>query len=589
MDNPMCKLFYSLLLAPLLALGSQQVINVGSSPNDHTGDTVRAAFIKDNANVAELFQHATTFNVLTYGALNNGTNLSATTTAIQAAYTAACAAVHGNASGGIVEYPPGEYRSGPVIQTCGQVWSVATGKGAVKITFVPTGNTTPTALAAGVADPGTWLTIANSTFTGGQPTIAFYGGIKGFRISTDDLTTQKNAIYLAETSQFTLQELAIDKFWGNNSAGIRIAGHEVTHVSDSYVSATVPIWINKALVSYGGTKYNDTYTFSNIYTRAPHSTDPATYYPSGISGGVPNTNYLIDDGVFASNWVFEQLNWVGGANAIYWKATTTSNSTSYKVAIRDGRKEQSGGTNALADPIIGLVFDFTGAPTPLNDLTVDDVYISGTHTDSGIYAHHVNNMILNSFRNSGYTADGLFVMDVDNVFSLKVINLDAATAGNPSTINIGANIGTLRNASFRQNCNTPNNGEWLFESSPRVTKTMAAGTTSNWTTVFGVSSDIGGLDFPRGVTDVYVTTTAGAATSTGLPPPDSTTGLFSHGGRIRWHNANGGNKFTFVHNSSSETTASHRYECALATDADVLPGQWRLIQYDFTLSRWVVE
>ena len=36
----------------------QQVINVGTSPNDNTGDTLRAAMIKVNANDAELY----TFN-----------------------------------------------------------------------------------------------------------------------------------------------------------------------------------------------------------------------------------------------------------------------------------------------------------------------------------------------------------------------------------------------------------------------------------------------------------------------------------------------------------------------------------------------
>lgn len=34
---------------------AKQVINVGSSSNDGTGDTLRAAFIKSNANFTELY------------------------------------------------------------------------------------------------------------------------------------------------------------------------------------------------------------------------------------------------------------------------------------------------------------------------------------------------------------------------------------------------------------------------------------------------------------------------------------------------------------------------------------------------------
>lgn len=40
---------------------AQQIINVGTAANDGTGDTKRAAFIKANANFAELYAQATTW------------------------------------------------------------------------------------------------------------------------------------------------------------------------------------------------------------------------------------------------------------------------------------------------------------------------------------------------------------------------------------------------------------------------------------------------------------------------------------------------------------------------------------------------
>lgn len=49
------KLFALALLLPLVAMAAQQPVNVGTTANDHTGDTVRAAMIKLNANDAELY------------------------------------------------------------------------------------------------------------------------------------------------------------------------------------------------------------------------------------------------------------------------------------------------------------------------------------------------------------------------------------------------------------------------------------------------------------------------------------------------------------------------------------------------------
>lgn len=39
---------------------SKQTVNTGSAPNDGTGDTLRAAFIKTNQNVNELYNKANT-------------------------------------------------------------------------------------------------------------------------------------------------------------------------------------------------------------------------------------------------------------------------------------------------------------------------------------------------------------------------------------------------------------------------------------------------------------------------------------------------------------------------------------------------
>lgn len=49
------SLLFALFLAASITYAAQQPVNVGTSANDHTGDTARAAFIKLNANDAELY------------------------------------------------------------------------------------------------------------------------------------------------------------------------------------------------------------------------------------------------------------------------------------------------------------------------------------------------------------------------------------------------------------------------------------------------------------------------------------------------------------------------------------------------------
>src|SRR5574343_248181 len=54
------KYFIALLAAVCALAQSQQVVNVGTTANDGTGDTARAAFIKANTNFTALFTQAFT-------------------------------------------------------------------------------------------------------------------------------------------------------------------------------------------------------------------------------------------------------------------------------------------------------------------------------------------------------------------------------------------------------------------------------------------------------------------------------------------------------------------------------------------------
>lgn len=108
------------LLLATLCVAQQQTINVGTTPNDRTGDPLRTAFQKVNANFDELYSamSQTVFNVETYGAVHDGSFASGMivgtddTEAIQDAIDACYAA-----GGGIVYFPHGIYVISGALQT----------------------------------------------------------------------------------------------------------------------------------------------------------------------------------------------------------------------------------------------------------------------------------------------------------------------------------------------------------------------------------------------------------------------------------------------------------------------------------------
>lgn len=83
------------------APAAQQIIKVGASPNDGTGDSMRTAFIKANTNFVDLYGLAWTNNVKWFGAKGDG--VTDDTAAFQAAILA-------TGSGRTLWVPRGKYR-----------------------------------------------------------------------------------------------------------------------------------------------------------------------------------------------------------------------------------------------------------------------------------------------------------------------------------------------------------------------------------------------------------------------------------------------------------------------------------------------
>lgn len=96
---------------------SQQTINIGTTPNDGTGDTLRASFDKCNDNFDEMYTSQYLDVVRDYGA--DPTGVADAATAIQNAVTAAGNATTSGCS--TVYFPYGRYKLGSTISMAGNV------------------------------------------------------------------------------------------------------------------------------------------------------------------------------------------------------------------------------------------------------------------------------------------------------------------------------------------------------------------------------------------------------------------------------------------------------------------------------------
>lgn len=95
---------------------SQQIIGIGTNPNDGTGDAIRSAFTKVNQNFAELYQSGSILNARFLGAKADGVTDDAPviSSAMQAS-EAGFAAGQPN----IIVFPPGIYRIASALPTNG--------------------------------------------------------------------------------------------------------------------------------------------------------------------------------------------------------------------------------------------------------------------------------------------------------------------------------------------------------------------------------------------------------------------------------------------------------------------------------------
>jgi hypothetical protein len=169
----MQSLFRHVIAASLLCLSiavapaAQQVIGVGTTPNDHTGDSVRAAYIKTNENFTELYARAAITSIGSGLTLNTGTlsvgDLSLTYQPTDGDLTALSALAGTNTL---------YYRSGASAWSAVTIGSNLTFSGGILACSIDL--TAPGPIGSGTPDSGAFSTLsASSTVSGAGFTALF--------------------------------------------------------------------------------------------------------------------------------------------------------------------------------------------------------------------------------------------------------------------------------------------------------------------------------------------------------------------------------------------------------------------------------
>ena len=217
---------------------TQQTINVGTSANDRTGDTLRAAFQKANANFTELYAGAANETQLT----NNGYTLTIN-------------------SSGTLTLSSGI--TGLLKSTSGVISTATAGTDYI----VP--STSPTLSG---------LTISSGTLT-------FSGNISSAAWTTNGIRHRSVPVTLTDTtSTGTISAAYTNTFGGNTIAatntGVTYTNYGTVYFNDPIAGANVTITNPYSLMTAGNVKIGTTYPFTfNASTGRmifPTGTLPAT-------------------------------------------------------------------------------------------------------------------------------------------------------------------------------------------------------------------------------------------------------------------------------------------------------------------------
>lgn len=225
-------------------------------------------------------------------------------------------------------------------------------------------------------------------FINGATTIT--GAVEKLGFLSSNSVQKTGALHLVDVTEFTARNIYIATTWidaGNASIGIHIEGRQTIKFRNIWNFANLPFRLsispNTSLVSVDHCHFSDCYSIA-------HSSQP---------------NWLIDDGVFATNCVWRNLAMVNGTYGVYWNDTTSA-TVALANTFDNLRWEQS--TNAT-----GYIL-YLAANNPQSGLTILGCYGGSGTNHRGYYLRKVRGGIFSSNTYAG---------------TVEALNIDSTVTG----------------------------------------------------------------------------------------------------------------------------------------------------------------
>ncbi len=433
-----------------------------------------------------------------------------------------------------------------------------------ELIFVPTADAVAIAsLTPNVADAGTAMLFAKNGGTTGN--IMFTTALHDLWIKTNNTTFSKYGIRFIEQAESAIINVRVEGFYGGDSVGLQLAGHEAINVDRSLFYASVPGEISPAPGIYGGQHYDcDTCTIKRSQFLSNLGAAPTS---------LPKADLLIDPGVFLSNVTVDSVNLVGGQYGVYDVSAISSGASSYTIKFSNVRHEQSQGTNTW-----GYYFDNTGSGNQIQALSFDQIYGSrenGTgacwYFKGVILPVQMSNSVCTA-PTSGYTVD-----DEDVLYAMTWTSMNTSTkcggASGPSFLKVPSGMVLSDAQCYGSSGPILVSGVWTRGLPARVSLTPAAGATDNLQPTNST--------WPNTVRTLAVNTVNCPCNFTGLVSTNA-----SDGQTIRVDNT-GANALTLNHQNAG-SSVNNRFQAPGGVDFVLATLTSVNVQFDQTAGYWFV-
>lgn len=366
------------------------------------------------------------------GALVDPTGVTDSTTGIQNAINS-----FGSGSGTVI-FPPGTYKvtSGLTILK-NRVWLIGEGgENSATIDFQPTAT-------------ATCFQFGDGSFEITQC------GVQGIGFKSGNSNTQvKTAISGLDFDTLTIRQVAVGTWGGTGSIGLQTKGRQRLLVKGLTINCDIPIRFSQNVNSAAHTLGLDTDHFhlEDLYLIANN-----------------NPVLTFDDGVCKTNMTFDgQQSWVGGTHGLY-QADATAPISSYKLAIKNVRREQS--TSATAH---NIHIENTGTQT-LQDLLIENCYFDPNQ--DGYYLRKCEKVELNHNTYAG--GSGRTAMDITGISETELVTINCRYA--PSATFTRTSLNQLWGPTPLSASREPETSIWSFASGGINTTSVDTNSTTSLT------------------------------------------------------------------------------------------------------------